>query len=73
MTSGRKPERDVLEALGERADELTEQHVAGEAAEDQHAAERDDERGHLRVGDQIALRRADQAAPITRQTTMTIG
>ncbi len=53
---------DVLERLGERTDELAEQHVAGEAAEDQHAAERHDERGDLAERDEIALRGADQAA-----------
>ena len=53
---------DILEPARERADELAEQQIAGEPAEDQHAAERDDERRDFRVGDQHALHRADRRA-----------
>ena len=64
---GQEAGADVLEVAVERADELAEQHVAGQAAENQHAGERDDERGNLRVGDKIALHRADQSAEHQRQ------
>ena len=64
---GQEAGADVLEVAVERADELAHQHVAGQAAEDQHAGEGDDERGNLRVGDKIALHATDQAAEHQRQ------
>ena len=59
---GQEAGGDVLKALGEGSDELPQQEVAGESAEDQHAAERHDEGRHLGVGDEVALRGADERA-----------
>ena len=59
---GQEAGGDTLKALGEGAHELSQQEIAGQSAEDQHAAERHDEGRHFGVGDKVALRGADQRA-----------
>ena len=70
---GNEAGADVLERRRERPDELAEQHVAGEAAEDQHAAERDDERRDLahRRRNSPAPRRSRRPAPATARPPAT--
>jgi hypothetical protein len=59
---GQEAVAQLLHALRERAEGLALQQDLGEAAEDQHAGEGDDERRYAAVGDEEALHRARHRA-----------